>query len=262
MKTYALTVTMVVGMHLGLTGSVQAFSVRDITVQSRRGEPFRAALRLNLDGQEQPQDVDVAIGDQKAYQGEALRRPAMLNRFKATPVPGKRNLVRITSDVPIDTATFDLLLLARSGQVTIIQHYPVKLAAASPRKTEASKNTKTLPEASASVADAKSPKAQKTGAYPESYGPVERGVTLYNIVRALQVPNDKVWHAAVVLWRANKPQFAAGNIHGLPVGTQLRIPTNLDEQIATLKTAEAQEIISSQWDEWVACYGWEPPNGR
>ena len=243
-------------LHLGLAWPVQAFSVKDIAVQSRRGEPFRAEVRLSLQGHEHNKEIEVAIGDQKAYRTEELLRPAMLDRFKATIVPGKRDTVRITSDVPIDNPKFDLLLLARSGQVTIVQHYPVKLAEAPPLKTQTNKVAKALPgalpEAAPSVVDPKPSKAPKTSVYPEVYGPVERGITLYSIVRSLQVPGDKLWQAVVVIWRSNKQQFAAGNIHGLPVGAHLRIPENLDEQSATLKIAEAQDMVSNQWDEWAA----------
>lgn len=252
MKTFALAVMVLLALHLGLAWPVQAFSVKDIAVQSRRGEPFRAEVRLSLEGHEQNKEIEVTIGDQKAYRAEELLRPATLDRFRAAIVPGKRDTVRITSDVPIDNPKFDLLLLARSGQVTIVQHYPVKLAEAPLLKTRTNKVAKALPGVSPSVAATTPGKAPKTSAYPEVYGAVERGATLYSIVRSLQVPNDKLWQAAVVIWRSNKQQFAAGNMHGLPVGAHLRIAEDLDEQMATLKVAEAQGMISNQWDEWAA----------
>lgn len=252
MKTFALAIKVLMALHLGLVGPVQAFSVKDIAVQSRRGEPFRAEVRLSLEGHEQNKEIAVAIGDQKAYRAEELLRPATLDRFKATLVPGKRDMVRVTSDVPIDNPKFDLLLLVRSGQVTIVQHYPIKLTESPPLKTQRNKAAKTLAEGSPGIAEPKPSKAPKASPYPEVYGPVERGTTLYSIARSLQIPNDKLWQAVVVIWRTNKQQFAAGNIHGLPAGAHLRIPENLDEQMATLKIAEAQDMISGQWDEWAA----------
>jgi len=56
----------------------------------------------------------------------------------------------------------------------------------------------------------------------------------------------------VALWRVNKNQFAAGNLHGLNVGTYLDIPPDLSESIAAMRLAEAQDIVASQWEEWQA----------
>jgi hypothetical protein len=64
------------------------------------------------------------------------------------------------------------------------------------------------------------------------------------------VPNDKLWHAVVALWRANKGQFQGGNLHGLPVGTFLEIPPALAENMAAIRFSEAQEIVAEQWEEW------------
>ena len=84
----------------------------------------------------------------------------------------------------------------------------------------------------------------------ERYGPVERGETLYSITRALHVPNDKLWQGVVVLWRANKGQFAGGNLHGLQVGAFLEVPSDFVESTAALRIAEAQEVVANQWEEW------------
>ena len=84
----------------------------------------------------------------------------------------------------------------------------------------------------------------------ERYGPVGRGETLYSITKSLHVPNDKLWQAVVALWRANKGQFQGGNLHGLPVGTFLVIPSDLAENIAAMRLSEAQEIVAEQWEEW------------
>jgi hypothetical protein len=66
----------------------------------------------------------------------------------------------------------------------------------------------------------------------------------------LRVSNDKLWQAVVALWRANKGQFQGGNLHGLSVGTFLEVPSDLVEQMAAMRLAEAQEIVADQWEEW------------
>jgi hypothetical protein len=68
----------------------------------------------------------------------------------------------------------------------------------------------------------------------------------------LRVPNNKLWQAVVALWRANKEHFQGGNLHGLTVGTFLVIPSDLAENMASLRLPEAQEIVAEQWEEWRA----------
>jgi len=94
------------------------------------------------------------------------------------------------------------------------------------------------------------PKAMRPPQRRERYGPIQQGETLYSVVKSLRVPNDKLWQAVVVLWRANKEQFQGGNLHGLPVGTFLAVPPDLAESMAALRLAEAQEIVAEQWEEW------------
>src|SRR5262249_40503373 len=103
------------------------------------------------------------------------------------------------------------------------------------------------PVASASRAVTKAPRFPRR---PGRYGPVERGETLYSVVKTLHVPNDKLWQGVVALWQANKGQFKGGNLHGLLVGTFLEVPPDLVENMAAMPLSEAQEIIAAQWEEW------------
>src|SRR5262249_35756279 len=151
----------------------------------------------------------------------------------------------------IQAPTFDLVLSVRAGQVTIVKHYDVTL----PRPVPASaKITAPLPTIAQVVPLTQASKAMAKSTRPprrvERYGPVKRTETLYSIAKALQVPHEKLWQAVVALWRSNKGQFYAGNLHGLQVGTFLQVPSDLAESIATMRTAEAQEIVADQWEEW------------
>jgi hypothetical protein len=93
-------------------------------------------------------------------------------------------------------------------------------------------------------------KPTRTPRRTERYGPVEKGETLYSITKTLHVPNDKIWHGVIALWRANRGQFVGGNLHGLQIGTFLEVPSDLAESIAVLRLTEAQEIVANQWEEW------------
>jgi Tfp pilus assembly protein FimV len=252
-------VMVMIGLQFSLASSLWAFAVGDIAVHSRRGEPFAAEVRLLLEPRERDKEVEVTLGNQETYRTEGLRRAAVIDTLKAVVPSGARDVIRLSSGVPLQESAFDLVLSVRAGQVTIVKHYFVTLPAPAAASAQVLVPLPTIaPVAPLEVAKAmpvmQAPKATARPTRPsrrtERYGPVERGETLYSIARGLQVSNDKLWQAVVVLWRANKGQFSGGNPHGLQVGSFLEIPSDFAENIAALRLAEAQEIIAHQWEEW------------
>jgi pilus assembly protein FimV len=245
-----------IGLQLSLASSLWAFAVGDIVVHSRRGVPFAADIRLLLEARERDKEIEVALGNQDAYRSEGVKRLAVIETLQAMLAPGTRDVIRLSSTVPLQETAFDLVLSVRVGQVTIMKHYAVALPAPAPTvlpmATPLSTITPVAPVASARKAGTKATRPpQRTG----RYGPVERGETLYSIAKSLHVSNNKLWQAVVVLWRANKGQFQGGNLHGLPVGTFLEVPPDLAENMAALRLAEAQEIVAEQWEEWRTLQG-------
>jgi pilus assembly protein FimV len=240
-----------IGLQLSLASSLWAFAIGDITVHSHRGEAFVADIRLLLEARERDKEIEVTLGTQETYQGEALKRPAMLDTLKVVLAPGTRDSLRLSSTVPLQEAAFDLVLLVRAGHVTIVKHYHVAIPAPAPVVVPIVAPLPTIapvtPVASAPKAVTKATRSPRR---PGRYGPVGRGETLYSVAKTLHVPNDKLWPAVVVLWRANPGQFQGGNLHGLPVGTFLEVPSDLAESIALMRLAEAQEIVAAQWEEW------------
>ena len=256
----ARVVMVVVGLQCSLTSSLWAFAVGDIMVHSRRGEPFAAEVRLLLAPHERDREVNVTFGNHEVYQAEGLRRAAVIDTLKVAAPAGVRDVIRLSSVVPLQEPAFDLVLAVRAGQVTIVKHYYVILPAPTPASAHVIAPLPTIAPVAPLTQVARAmpiTAAPKTAAKPtrparraERYGPVERGETLYSIARGLQVSNDKLWQAVVVLWRANKGQFAGGNLHGLQVGSFLEVPSDFGESVAALRLAEAQETVANQWEEW------------
>lgn len=251
MRNRARMVMVVVGLQLSLASHLWAFAVGEITVHSRRGELFAGEVRLLLGPHERDKDIEVTLGNQEAYRAEGLKRPAMIDSLKAVIAPEARDLIRLSSNVPMRESAFDLVLAVRAGQVTIVKHYSVTLPAPTPTTAQV---VTPLPIIAPMAPITQAPKATARPTRPprrtERYGPVEKGETLYSIVRALHIPNEKIWQAVVALWRANQEQFLAGNLHGLQVGTFLEVPSDLAESMAAMRIAEAQEIVANQWEEW------------
>ena len=239
------------GLQLCLASHLWAFAVGELTVHSHRGEPFSAEVRLLLGPRERDKDVEVTLGNQEVYRAEGLRRAAMIDTLKAVMAPGTRDVIRLSSSVPIQASAFDMVLSVRTGQVTIVKNYGVTLPLSAPASA---KKVVQLPTIAPVVPLTQPPKAIAKPPPPprraERYGPVGKSETLYSIAKALHAPNEKIWQAVVVLWRSNKGQFFAGNLHGLQAGTFLEVPSDLAERMVAMRTAEAQEIVANQWDEW------------
>jgi FimV-like protein len=237
-----------IGLQLFLASSLWAFAVGDITVRSHRGEPFAADIRLHLEARERDKEITVTLGNQDAYRGEGVKRLTIVDTLQAVIPPGTREVIRLSSTVLLQETAFDLVLLVRVGQVTIMKHYAVAIPAPAPTVLPIAGPLPTIaPVASARKAGIRATRGpQRTG----RYGPIGRGETLYSVAKSLRVPNDKLWQAVVALWQANKEQFQGGNLHGLSVGRFLVIPSDLAEHMAAIRLAEAQEIVAGQWEEW------------
>ena len=132
MQHVARVVMVMIGLQLSLASSLWAFAVGDITVHSRRGEPFAADIRLLLEARERDKEIEVTLGNQDAYRSEGVKRLAVINTLQAVLPPGTRNVIRLSSTVPLQETAFDLVLLVRVGQVTIVKHYAVALPASAP----------------------------------------------------------------------------------------------------------------------------------
>src|SRR5262249_20650689 len=208
MQQVARVVMIMIGLQLSLASSLWAFAVGDITVHSRRGEPFAADIRLLLEARERDKEIEVTLGHQDAYRGEGVKRPAVLDTLQAVLPPGTRDVIRLSSTVPLQETGFDLVLLVRVGQVTIVKHYAVAIPAPAPTAAPLAAPLPTIaPVAHMASARKAGTKATQLPRRMERYGPVARGETLYSIAgKSLHVPNDKIWQAVVALWQANKEQ--------------------------------------------------------
>ena len=257
-------------MCLGLASHLQAFSVGDIAVQSAAKEPFHAEIRFVLEAHERDREFEVLLGTAQDYQLEDLDRPSVLQHMHIVLAPDKQDTVRIFSNVPIMDETFDLLVLLRSGKLTIVRNYRVELQeSVTPEQQKAvvepavppipTEPVSPQPQLAPSAARSAVSKAELAPTPPpiqaivdsaNTYGPIQRGETMYSIVGKLDVPSDRRWQAVVLLWRANHGAFLRGNLHGLLVGAHLEVPVDLEVRLRTVDQETSQQIIASQWEAW------------
>ncbi len=264
MKHVLLCVSVALGVSLSAAIPGYAFSIGEIKVQSHLHTPFVAEVPLIMKPHERDQGFVALIGDEGDYQAEGVARLPVIATLRPSIILGPSDVIRIISTEPIEVAAFDLLLLVRTGKVTIVQNYPVTLT---PDPRSAPMVAKTTPPAdvvpSAPNLPAQAPPAESRTSrvvsparadwldnLPARYGPILRGEMLYKVMVRLGVPKSHIWQAAVRLWEHNQARFVRGNLHGLQVGSYLDIPPALRHALTTLSRREAQQRVAAQWDLW------------
>ena len=255
---------------LGLASRLLAFSVGDIDVQSAVNEPFRAEIRFVLEAHERDKEFEVLLGTSQDYQLEELDHPPILQHMHIIIAPDKQDTVRIFSNVPIADEVFDLLVLLRSGKLTIVRNYNIELqesvttaqqkAVVEPLVPSTPSEPVTPPPQEApATASSELPEPELADTLPviqaavdstNAYGPIRHGETMFNIVDKLDVPGNQRWQAVVLLWRANHRVFLRGNLHGLLVGAHLEVPADFEERLRAIDKETSQRIIADQWEAW------------
>ena len=251
---------------VGLADDLLAFSVGEIAVQSATNEPFRAEVPFVLEPHERDRELEVLLGTPQDYQMEELERAPFLEHMHVILAPDKQDTIRIFSNVPVTDEAFELLVLVRSGKLTIVRNYHVELPESMPTAAQqlavAEPATRTAdpdpitspppapPAAPEPVIPPTLPSVEAQLDLPELYGPIRRGETMYNIVGRLNVPKAQRWQAVVLLWRLNHEQFLRGNLHGIRTGAYLEVPVDFAERLNAMSMTTSQQIIDSQWQAW------------
>ena len=262
----------VIAACVSLGGDLLAFSVGEIDVQSTANEPFRAEVPFVLEPHERDRELELLLGTPRDYQLEELDRAPILQHMHIILAPDKRDTVRIFSNVPIMDDAFDLLVLLRSGQLTIVRNFHVELSetpvAAAPQQVAVVEpliqqaaadpvpttepTIPSQPPAPAVEPDLPPtlPPVEAQLDLPNLYGPIQRGATMYDIVSTLDVPRGQRWQAVVLLWRLNHRAFLRGNLHGLRVGAHLEVPVAFAERLNAMNMEASRQIIDRQWQAW------------
>lgn len=256
MKHMLLRVSIVLGLGLSVTLSGHAFSIGGIEVKSHLNTPFVAEVPLIMKPHERDEGFVVVIGDEGDYTSEGVTRAPVIDTLRPSVIMGPPDAIRIISTEPIDVPAFDLLLLVRTGTVTIVQNYPIALTAApkpAPMVATASPQIKAEPTIGAEPATkptAPLPETAWLANLPAQYGPILRGEALYKVMKRLKVPKSHRWRVAVRIWEHNENHFVRGNLHGLRVGVYLQIPPDLPDSLPQLSPREAKQMVADQWDTW------------
>lgn len=243
-RLWLIGAAMVISLSANLTA--HAFSVGEIELQSRLGMPFVAEVPLQMKPHERGEGFVVVVGDEADYQAERLPRAPAIDDLWPTVIMGPPDVIRIVSKKAMETAQFDLVLLVRTGQVTIVRNYAIALPAAPPPELMASQSSPVTPR----QPRAATPAPDWAPPLPVQYGPVLPGESLYKIMKRLEVPEPLIWPVAVLTWKHNAKRFVRENMHGLRSGVYLDLPPDLGTELQTLNPDNARELVADQWDAW------------
>jgi Tfp pilus assembly protein FimV len=236
-------------MAISLSANLTAhgFSVGEIELQSRLGMPFVAEVPLQMKPHERGEGFVVVVGDEADYEAERLPRAPAIADLWPTVLMGPPDIIRIVSKKAMGTAQFDLVLLVRTGQVTIVRNYAIALPPPPPSEMIASHPSAPVTPRQLQAAV---PASDWTSPLPARYGPVLPGESLYKIMKRLEVPEPLIWPVAVLTWKHNAKRFVRDNMHGLRSGAYLDLPPDLEAELQTLHPGDARELVADQWDAW------------
>lgn len=261
-----LIICTILGLYCGLAMTARAFSVQDIKIESHLNMPFVATVPLLMKPYQRDKGFVAVIGDTADYEAEHLTRAPVVDYLAATVLMGPPDAIRIVSKKPINVGEFALVLLVRTGQVTIVRNYSIKLSAPPSSANVISRigsdslaNFTTHAKIKTTLAPGQRVQARQStvstelqwvAQLPKRYGPVLPGESLYRIMKRLEIPKGYIWSVAVLTWKYNPKHFARENIHGLRAGVYLDLPINLGTELTQVDEVSARQIIVHQRALW------------
>ena len=263
--------------------SVGAVSFERIDVASHIGEPFYAEVPLRLDGKETLSKISVELGSSSDYRILEVYRDQVINQIRTDIVKDARGArVKLTSEAPIDTAFFNLVLKVRYGRSTHYKKLPIFLESAAvemmqendaPKVVAAPVNAATVQPETSDAFITKVPQGAKSAfvepvedtqaeqvvedtfkpysgwARTSRYGPMVYGDTITVVAKRLRL-DDRFTNQQVMvaLFEKNKDKFGKGNINLIKAGSYLDVPAA--EEVKQVSVAHAKQVISEQNKIW------------
>jgi FimV-like protein len=263
--------------------SVGAVSFERIDVASHIGEPFYAEVPLLLDAREALSKISIELGSSSDYRILEVYRDQVINQIRTDIVKDERGArVKLTSEAPIDTAFFNLVLKVRYGRSTHYKKLPIFLESAavesmqegaSPKAVAAPVNAATVQPETSNAFITKVPQGAKSAfvepvedkqseqtvgntfkpysnwARTSRYGPMVYGDTITVVAKRLRL-DDRFTNQQVMvaLFEKNKDKFGKGNINLIKAGSYLDVP--VAEEVKQVSVAHAKQVISEQNKIW------------
>ena len=244
-----------------VSSNLYALGLGAIDMQSGLNQPMNAVIDLTSASGTDLSEIKISIASKEAHDRTGLSKHRILSDFKFSIEQDARGnaFVRVTSTDTIHEPFLEFMLELQWPNGRLLREYtvlvdpPVTMPAAVVAPV-APVSRAPAPVTQAPVRQSRSATAPvRTAAAPagsaNSYGPVRRNETLWDIARRTRPGNDitvdQMMHA---LLRENPRAFVNNNINRLKAGVTLNIPDR-----ATISAITASEAIAEsrrQAQEW------------
>jgi pilus assembly protein FimV len=249
-----------------VSSNLYALGLGAIDMQSGLNQPMNAVIDLTSASGTDLSEIKISIASKEAHDRTGLSKHRILSDFKFSVEQDDRGnaFVRVTSTDTVHEPFLEFLLELQWSNGRLLREYtvlvdpPVTMPAA-PVTPVAPVSRAPAPVAQAPVRQSRPATSRstttpvRTAAAPassaDSYGPVRRNETLWNIARRTRPGNDitvdQMMHA---LLRENPRAFVNNNINRLKAGVTLNIPDRAS--ITAITASEAIAESRRQTQEW------------
>ena len=253
---------------ISVSSNIYALGLGAIDMRSSLNQPMNAVIDLTSASASDLSDIKIFIASQQAHDRAGLSRSRILSDFRFSVEQDNRGnaFVRITGSDAVHEPFLEFLLeLEWPGghllrEYTVLVDPPVTMPA-QPVATAAPVSRTSAPAVQRPVRQSRPAPARsvttpvRTAAAPassaDSYGPVRRNETLWEIAKRTRPGNDismdQMMHA---LLRENPHAFMNNNINRLKAGVTLDIPDR--NTINSITASEAVAESRRQEQEWKA----------
>jgi pilus assembly protein FimV len=253
-------------LFITVSSNVYALGLGAIDMQSALNQPMNAVIDLTSASGTDLSEIKISIASQEAHDRTGLSKTRILSDFQFTIEQDAQGnaFVRITSFDAVHEPFLEFLLELQWPNGRLLREYTVLVdppvtMPATPVATAAPVSRAPAPATQAPVRQSRPTSSRpattpvRTAAAPaasaDSYGPIRRKETLWDIARRVRPGNDitvdQMMHA---LLRENPHAFMNNNINRLKAGVTLNIPDRT--KITSITASEAVAESRRQTQEW------------
>jgi pilus assembly protein FimV len=247
-----------------VSSNLYALGLGAIDMQSGLNQPMNAVIDLTSASGTDLADIKISIASKEAHDRTGLSKNRILSDFKFSVEQDDRGnaYVRVTSTDTVREPFLEFLLELQWSNGRLLREYtvlvdpPVTMPAAPvaplapvSRAPAPLAQTPTRQSRPATSRSSTAPVRTAPASSADSYGPVRRNETLWDIARRTRPGNDitvdQMMHA---LLRENPRAFMNNNINRLKAGVTLNIPDRAT--ITAITASEALAESRRQAQEW------------
>ena len=252
MRDFNLTKWLLAVLLLLVPWVADAAGLGRLTVLSSLGQPFNAEIDLVSVQKEEIATLSVRLASPEAYRKADLQYNAVTAglRFSIERRPNGQPYIKVTTERPVNEFVVDVLVELNWASGRLMREYralldppgaeppPAHVAAPEPRPAPVAKPL------------AATPVPERPDAEAGSYGPIQRGETLFKIARSVRSEGVSVEQVLVGLFRGNPDAFIRKNMNLVRSGKILRVPGR--GELAAIPHREAVKEYRAQVADWNA----------